>query len=128
MVDGLGITGVDGTFRRCSELTLAVLRHYSDIIMTVLEVFKHDPLYSWQPDRERVAKAQGGKADLIDPQSAEVQEKAERVLSGIRNKLSDALSVEYTVNMLIQQARDIENLAKIFHGWSSMVCLIDADR
>ena len=47
LVDGLGITGVDGTFRRCSEHTLRVLRESSELIMTVLEVFKHDPLYAW---------------------------------------------------------------------------------
>lgn len=47
MVDGFGITGVDGTFRRCSELTLRMLRESAGLIMTVLEVFKHDPLYAW---------------------------------------------------------------------------------
>lgn len=46
-MDGLGITGVDGTFRQCSEHTLRVLRDSSELILTVLEVFKHDPLYSW---------------------------------------------------------------------------------
>jgi ataxia telangiectasia mutated family protein len=47
MVDGFGVTGVDGTFRRCSEHTLRVLRGSAELIMTVLEVFKHDPLYAW---------------------------------------------------------------------------------
>jgi ataxia telangiectasia mutated family protein len=47
IVDGLGITGVEGTFRQCAEHTLRVLRDSSDLIMTVLEVFKHDPLYAW---------------------------------------------------------------------------------
>jgi ataxia telangiectasia mutated family protein len=47
IVDGLGLTGVDGTFRQCSEHTLRVLRTSSDLILTVLEVFKHDPLYAW---------------------------------------------------------------------------------
>lgn len=44
------------------------------------------------------------------------QEKAERVLSRIREKLGKELSVEYTVNMLIQEARNPENLAKIYVG------------
>jgi ataxia telangiectasia mutated family protein len=47
LVDGFGLMGVEGTFRRCSEHTLRVLRESSDVIMTVLEVFKHDPLYAW---------------------------------------------------------------------------------
>ena len=84
--------------------------------MTVLEVFKHDPLYAWTGDPDKLQRAQGGgRLDVV--QSATVQEKADRVLSRIRQKLKDDLSVEYRVNQLIQEARDVENLAKIFVGW-----------
>lgn len=47
MVDGMGTSGTQGVFQRCAEETLRVLREGSDVIMTVLEVFKHDPLHSW---------------------------------------------------------------------------------
>lgn len=47
MVDGMGSSGTTGVFQRCAEETLRVLREGSDVIMTVLEVFKHDPLHSW---------------------------------------------------------------------------------
>jgi len=47
IVDGMGISGTEGVFRKCSEQTLRVLREGSDIIKTVLEVFKYDPLYIW---------------------------------------------------------------------------------
>lgn len=47
MVDGLGTTKTQGVFQRCAEQTLRVLRDRSDVILTVLEVFKHDPLHSW---------------------------------------------------------------------------------
>ena len=47
MVDGMGISGTQGVFQRCAEETLRVLRDGSEVIMTVLEVFKHDPLHSW---------------------------------------------------------------------------------
>jgi serine-protein kinase ATM len=47
VVDGMGISGTEGVFRKCSEQTLRVLREGSDIIKTVLEVFKYDPLYIW---------------------------------------------------------------------------------
>lgn len=58
LVDGFGMTGVEGVFRRCCEETLRVLRERSSVIMTILEVFKHDPLQSWsvrfsQPSRCR---------------------------------------------------------------------------
>lgn len=47
MVDGFGMPGTEGVFRRCAEETLRVLRDGSDIIKTVLEVFRYDPLHSW---------------------------------------------------------------------------------
>lgn len=61
-------------------------------------------------------RAQGG--GRVDPgqQSTTGQDKAEKVLSRIRLKLGSTLSVEYAVNQLIQQARDVESLAKIFIG------------
>ena len=66
-------------------------------------------------DPDKLQRAQGGgRLDLA--QSATVQEKADRVLSRIRQKLRDDLSVEYRVNQLIQEATDVENLAKIFVG------------
>ncbi|ORY28799.1 hypothetical protein BCR39DRAFT_533939 [Naematelia encephala] len=118
IVDGLGIHGVDGTFRQCSEHTLRVLRESSELIMTVLEVLKYDPLFTWTGDPDKLKRAQDGAQDL-DPQSEPVQQKANQVLGDIRRKLRDDLSVESTVNDLIQQARDPEHLAKIFVGWQS---------
>jgi serine-protein kinase ATM len=47
IIDGMGVAGTEGVFRRCSEETLRVLRESADIIRTVLEVFKYDPLHSW---------------------------------------------------------------------------------
>ena len=47
MVDGMGISGTQGVFQRCAEETLRVLRDRSGVMMTVLEVFKYDPLHSW---------------------------------------------------------------------------------
>ena len=47
IVDGMGTSGTSGVFQRCAEETLRVLREESDVIMTVLEVFKYDPLHTW---------------------------------------------------------------------------------
>jgi ataxia telangiectasia mutated family protein len=47
MVDGMGFSGTQGVFQRCAEETLRVLRNGSETIMTVLEVFRHDPLHRW---------------------------------------------------------------------------------
>jgi len=47
MVDGMRKCGTQGIFQDCAEETLRVLCDRSDVILTVLEVFKHDPLHSW---------------------------------------------------------------------------------
>jgi ataxia telangiectasia mutated family protein len=45
--DGFGAGGLYGAYSRACEETLKVLREHQDAIMTILEVFMHDPLYSW---------------------------------------------------------------------------------
>jgi ataxia telangiectasia mutated family protein len=47
IVDGFGISGVEGVFRRCSEETMRVLRAQSAVFITILEVFRYDPLQKW---------------------------------------------------------------------------------
>jgi serine-protein kinase ATM len=47
MIDGMRKCGTQGVFQCCAEETLHILRDRSDVILTVLEVFKHDPLHSW---------------------------------------------------------------------------------
>lgn len=43
-------------------------------------------------------------------------EGAERALTSVSRKLDASLSVEYTVNELINEATDIANLSRIFPG------------
>jgi len=47
IVDAMGITGCEGSFRRACEEVLRVLRAHALQIMTILEVVIHDPLYKW---------------------------------------------------------------------------------
>ncbi|GMK57115.1 hypothetical protein CspeluHIS016_0309550 [Cutaneotrichosporon spelunceum] len=115
IVDGLGVTGVEGTFRQCSEHTLRVLRESSELVLTVLEVFKHDPLHNWVGDPSKMRRAGGGQAQA----QGVGQDKAERVLTQIRQKLGPELSVEYRVNQLMQEARNEDHLSRIFIGWQS---------
>lgn len=74
LVDGFGIMGTEGVFRRCCEFTLEALRNNKDTIMTLLSVLRYDPLYSWsvsplrakrmqeQQDREMLEAASGTPA------------------------------------------------------------------
>ena len=146
IVDGMGTSGTQGVFQRCAEETLRVLRDRSDVIMTVLEVFKHDPLHSWfvsfphvdlfvsssslrTASEMKLKRAQGNSGSTtatdtsrgfggigIDMSSGTADEAADRALSSVARKLDKALSVEYTVNELIAEATDPVNLATIFSG------------
>ncbi|KAF8163206.1 hypothetical protein B0H34DRAFT_744937 [Crassisporium funariophilum] len=132
VVDGMGTSGTSGVFQRCAEETLRVLREESEVIMTVLEVFKHDPLHSWTASEVKVKQAQSdvpasavtndtSRFNLgigIDMSSGSADEAADRALSSVARKLDKSLSVESTVNELIAEATDPMNLATIFYGWS----------
>lgn len=49
MVDAMGVTGIEGAFRRVCEITLGVLRSNCEMVVSVLETFLHDPLLEFHP-------------------------------------------------------------------------------
>ncbi|KAK9346130.1 hypothetical protein V1522DRAFT_405621 [Lipomyces starkeyi] len=121
IVDGMGISGTEGVFRRCCEFMLDVLRQEAENIMTVLEVLKYDPLYSWTISPLRMKRFED--TEDTDPLSKQVApspkqdgSEAERALLGTSQKLSKTLSVDAVVNQLIQQASDPHNLAMLYFG------------
>lgn len=128
IVDGMGITKTEGVFRRCCEFTLEALRKESYSIMTILDVLRYDPLYSWSISPVRLAKLQegyGAPAATADGNGTDTPKErgsepgeAERALSVVSKKLSKTLSVTATVNDLINQASDEKNLATLFSGKS----------
>lgn len=149
-VDGMGVTGVDGVFRRSCEETMRVMRHNQRGLITILEVFQYDPLFSWQLSSTKAAKLQNddeddaGAAlppdDLVpmrvsvglqpgDPQSyVECGENLEsfRTLALVRRKLQGnhddtQLNVIGHVNQLIGEATDERNLSQLYVGWNSWV-------
>ncbi|KAL9126224.1 MAG: hypothetical protein Q9217_004696 [Psora testacea] len=131
LVDGMGITGTEGVFRRCCEFTLEALRNESYSIMTILDVLRYDPLYSWSLSPLRLKKMQdaqtedpaipadgnGGEAGV--GKKIEEEGEADRALLVVKKKLSRTLSVQATVNELIQAATDERNLAVLFCGWAA---------
>ncbi|KAK2050689.1 phosphatidylinositol 3 [Colletotrichum somersetense] len=134
IVDGMGITGTEGVFRRCCEFTLHALREETYSIMTILDVLRYDPLYSWSISPVRLAKLQGGEYDGDEGEGGDggqegrkerkgqqVNEpsEADRALEVVKKKLSKTLSVTATVNDLINQATDVSNLAVLYSGWAA---------
>lgn len=125
LVDGMGITKTEGVFRRCCEFTLDALREEAYSIMTILDVLRYDPLYSWSLSPLRMKKMQdtqeaAGGAETMDERGkrASVNEpsEADRALTVVAKKLGKSLSVVATVNELIQQATDERNLAVLYCG------------
>lgn len=142
VVDGMGAAGTQGVFQRCAEETLRVLREGSEVIMTVLEVFKHDPLHSWTASEiklKNVQKDADGAGGLgrfrtgmggigIDMASGTADEAADRALTGVARKLDKAMSVEYTVNELIAEATDPMRLATLWWGEFCFCFVSDASK
>ncbi|KAH6680816.1 serine/threonine-protein kinase-like protein tel1 [Halenospora varia] len=126
IVDGMGITKTEGVFRRCCEFTLEALRKESYSIMTILDVLRYDPLYSWSISPVRLAKLQEEQSAAVNADVGErtkeaVNEpgEADRALTVVNKKLSKTLSVQATVNDLINQAGDERNLAVLYSGWAA---------
>lgn len=113
MVDAMGAYGYEGPFRRCCEITLALLRANEDALMTILETFLHDPTTDF-------INAAGRKKKVVNG----VPNNPVEVLEGVRAKVrgmlpgeSVPLSVGGYVNEMIHRATDMSNLCRMYIGW-----------
>ncbi|KAG7387320.1 hypothetical protein PHYBOEH_008269 [Phytophthora boehmeriae] len=89
MVDGMGVSGVDGVFSRCCEVTLQLLRKKSASVVTILEVFVHDPLYRWTLSPLKALRIQEGGQDIV--RSATLSRSSSRSTnSSIANETGDS--------------------------------------
>ncbi|SCU87134.1 LAMI_0D04874g1_1 [Lachancea mirantina] len=127
LVDGFGVTQIDGKFRKSCERAYRVLRENYGKVMNVLNVLKWDPLYSWVMTPLRKQKLQADisedpeeeRTDLKNAGFEEDNNQSLRALQSVKEKLiGNGLSVEATIHELIQQATDEQNLAMIYMGWS----------
>ncbi|KAI8321166.1 hypothetical protein GQ54DRAFT_262327 [Martensiomyces pterosporus] len=120
MVDAMGVTGYEGTFRRTCEMTLGLLREHRDALMSVLEAFLHDPLVEWSKRATRSSRAASGK-DTGQPneQAAQCLQKISRKLQGILYGGFVPLSVEGQVDELIREATSPARLFQMYIGWAA---------
>ncbi|BGP12911.1 hypothetical protein JCM10213v2_000828 [Rhodosporidiobolus nylandii] len=121
IVDGMGVTGVEGVYRRSAEITLRILRANKDSLRSVLETFMHDPLVEWsyvskkrdngsQPDQTR-AKAM----EALDPITNKLM--GLQVTSDPDSQGAKEVSIEEQVERLIREAKDPKNLGSMYVGW-----------
>ncbi|KAJ1764033.1 hypothetical protein LPJ69_002094 [Coemansia sp. RSA 1752] len=142
MVDGMGLLGLDGSFRHACQATLHAMRDNSRVVITILNVLKVDPLYLWSliplrigkihrnasmlsGDFEDAARASEDDSELMllgeDASAAAEEENKEagRSITHVGQRLSTGISVEGQISELIQQATDPTLLSRMFEGWSA---------
>lgn len=132
LVDGLGVTGVEGVFRKACEVTMQILRDNKDSLITVLDAFIHDPLVEWEEEKKRIENALRRKwriehskdPNTPEPKPVEMKTIGKRLLAPIDKKFKGIystgkdraereLSTTGLVQILIQEATDVHNLVRI---------------
>ena len=62
MIEAMGSTGIEGSYRKCCEVTMRILRREIDTLLSVLKPFVHDPLVEWS----KKSSNNKGRADLAE--------------------------------------------------------------
>ncbi|KAG2115849.1 uncharacterized protein F5147DRAFT_751291 [Suillus discolor] len=147
LVDGLGVTGIEGVFRIACEITMQLLRDNKDPLMNVLDAFIHDPLVEWEDEtrkrqRRNAKDKDKDKMDSATVKPADLRSWAKTALRPIERKLKGLysptnvkertyggitrggedereISTSNLVQMLIQEAIDPANLGKMYPGWAA---------
>ncbi|KAI3710823.1 hypothetical protein L2E82_40617 [Cichorium intybus] len=115
MIDGLGITGYEGTFLKVCEITLSVLREHRETLMSVLETFIHDPLVEWT----KTHKSSGVEVQNPHAQRAisNIEARLQGIVVGVGAAPSLPLAVEGQARRLIAEAVSHKNLGKMYIWW-----------
>ncbi|KAK7066611.1 hypothetical protein SK128_024144 [Halocaridina rubra] len=122
VVDGIGVMGIEGPFRQSCEATLQVLRMSSEVLITIVEVLRHDPLYQWTLSPVQIQRLQADEDEVDQGISINSASMADRVVLRVRQKILGleegyTLSVAEQVTVLIQQATNNTNLSRLYPGW-----------
>lgn len=136
-MDGMGVYGVEGPMRRSCEETNKVLRLNKEALLTVVEVFIHDPLYKWgmTPIKARRRQRDDVTPELDSAHSSLLGDDtlptvgnadAERALLRVKQKLEgvedgEPRGIEGQIQQLIQDAQNPDNLSSMFVGWAPWV-------
>ena len=144
LVDALGVVGVRGVFTKSCENVVHTLREHHANLVTIAQVFLHDPLSKWLLRiNANAANERTGVVDLETDESTEplaamkpggllLEEagsrntKAASTLLRFKQKLLGqeegvALSVAGQVQHLITAAQDERKLALMYPGWAAWV-------
>ncbi|KAI0353102.1 hypothetical protein OH77DRAFT_1497585 [Trametes cingulata] len=119
IIDGFGVTGVEGGFRISCEVTLRLLRENKDCLMNVLDAFVHDPLVEWADKIRRSKNTNPVDVRTVSQDAlAPIEEKLQGIFKLNKSSPGRQLSVSNHVQSLILQASDNANLARMYIGWA----------
>lgn len=144
LVDALGVVGVRGIFTKSCENVVRTLREHHTNLVTIAQVFLHDPLSNWllrinanaphertgvidlEMDESTEPLAVMKPGGLILEENGSRNTKAASTLLRFKQKLLGqeegvALSVAGQVQHLITAAQDERKLALMYPGWASWV-------
>ncbi|XRB19605.1 non-specific serine/threonine protein kinase [Pseudoscourfieldia marina] len=116
VVDGFGVEGVDGMYRKACCSVLAVLREERNTLESVLEAFVHDPLFEWARDGSAAAAARDALSRIKERLSGIVVTAVERLQRG-GHAPSLPMSVDGQVRKLIADATNHELLGRMYIWW-----------
>lgn len=135
VIDGMGVCGTEGLFRKTCENTLSLMKEEKEVIMMVLNVLRFDPLYSWTISsirrrknleseiigtgslRKTKIRNIGSQKSNNDLENQNLQ--ANRALNRVQSRIShEKQTIKNICNNLIEEATDASNLSQMFSGWS----------
>ncbi|GAX74920.1 hypothetical protein CEUSTIGMA_g2366.t1 [Chlamydomonas eustigma] len=123
VIDCFGVSGVEGAFRKCAEITLQVLREHKEVFMTCAETFLYDPLVDWtkQSGSRSSSTAMSEQTEIENPAAKEalvtIEGRLSGTLLGVLCQPSIPLSCEGQAQRLISEATDKDNLAAMYVWW-----------
>jgi serine-protein kinase ATM len=141
----MGSLGTDGTFTKAAEATLSVLKQNANGLMTILSAIVSDPLYKWSVgstkphgQQRKSSNDESGEEDQVETNAVAAHaiardenrnELAAHAIARIHEKLlgyedgtsGEQQSVESQVQLLVNAARDPDNLCDMFPGWAPWV-------
>jgi len=144
VVDGMGPCGTEGEFSKAAEATMSVLRSNADALLTILSAVVSDPLYKWnvspvkarqrQRSHDEGESREQSKSDILGgllPSRTDENrnDSADRAIAKIHEKLQgyeegtsgEHKTVAGQVKLLINEARDPNNLCVLFAGWTPWI-------
>lgn len=134
----MGPCGTEGLFVTVAEETMSILRQHVPELLAILSAVVADPLYKWSVNRTKAQRLQDDeeKAKLYDPEDGHsdvstngTPQVTTKTINKIKEKLQgyeDSTSgeqqgIEGQVQLLINSARDPNNLCNLFSGWGPWI-------